>query len=1280
MTRKGRHLLSALGTLMLLATTLFFPPNAAYMSGKAKAKAVRQEAKDETVGTPQTLGEGITESVASMMERERLNPTKSSERHVIKNELEVRREMLSPKMNPDSPLVPQWPPVSAEADEKIETPQGIFRKSELPAKNNAEATTNTPQTIGLNFRGIVETESGGSVPPDTHGAVGPSQIITATNLFIRSFGRNGMPDNVLSVSLNTFFNSVRNGNGLSDPRIKYDRLSQRWFISIITTNAPRNAALLAVSSGPVITPTSTFTFFRFAVDAGGGGASDNNAFLDYDTLGIDANAVYIGGNIFNGTLTAFLGTTIYVIRKSDLLAATPQLTLTAFRQLGTATAPGVFTPYGLSNDDPAATDGFVIGVDTQSFGLLVLRRISNPGGVPSISGNINLTVPATTFPLNVPALGTVGVLDSLDDRLFEAQIKNGSIWAAHNIQVDATGVASDTGGRTGSRFYQIGNLSGTPTLVQAGTLFSSAAMNPDFFWIPSIGVTGQGHAAVGTSVAGATRRAGIAFAGRLSGDALGTLRAPTIALDSQFAYNSFEGSPFRWGDYSQTVVDPNDDMTLWTFQEYTDSTDTWGTRVVQLLAPPPATPNAASPSSLGQGRTANITVTGLSTAGSGFFDPGPSFPNRLRATVSGTGVTVNNVTFTNPTTAVLSVTAAAGTTIGPRDITITNPDGQSATGTGLLNITATNCPPITVSPATLPTTLLAGVPFTQAFTATGGMAPITFSSVGTLPPGLTLTGNTLSGSPMTAGTFTFTIVATDANGCTGVQAYTVTVGATNLQLGARTVITDNGIIEPNECNMLNVVLSNAGTADVANAVATLSTTTPGVTIAQPSSAYPTIPAGGGMATNATPFQISTSPSVACGSTINLTLTVAFTGGSSVFTFSLPVGQPAGTNYAFTSSTGNMITPGATLVPGSQADDAVALVAAPFNFSVYGTNVTAGMNITVSTNGNLQLVSAGGSTTLTNQSLPAAGVIPFPANAPILFPYWDDLDLRGTTNGVFTSVTGTAPNRVFNVEWRGVLFATTSTVNFQIRFFEGTNRFEYVYNNSAAANGASATIGVQAATTGMTFTQFSFNTASVMAGQRLAAQIPAGICTPGTGECGAGAVNVNGLVSLTVTNAVSQPTTCMGNADEVAITATLTNTSSTPISSLSFMLVELRATSGAPPVNPFRLLSANGATCTMGGLPGAIQTGPAMLAPGASTPVTFRILRPELRRFLFNVNVLGTPMMMSGTSVPGAKSSTLVKAKPASAFGFELSPAKNPSVATMKPKLEAGATLQAKSRK
>jgi len=86
------------------------------------------------------------------------------------------------------------------------------------------------------------------------------------------------------------------------------------------------------------------------------------------------------------------------------------------------------------------------------------------------------------------------------------------------------------------------------------------------------------------------------------------------------------------------------------------------------------------------------------------------------------------------------------------------------------------CPVISMLPATAPNGTVA-VAYSQVFTASGGTAPYTYGvTVGALPTGLTLTtGGTLAGTPTAAGTYTFTIRATDANGCFTSIPYTVVI-------------------------------------------------------------------------------------------------------------------------------------------------------------------------------------------------------------------------------------------------------------------------------------------------------------------------------------------------------------------------------------------------------------------------------------------------------------------------------------------------------------------------
>ena len=632
-----------------------------------------------TIGIPVDGEPGITETVQEIMDREAMLPADYYARPKPKTNPEFEIERPEKELNPNSPESSQWP---------LRNPDD---------KNPEPLQTDNPQTVGTSILGPTISLSG-YIPPDSQGDVGPTQVLTCSNGRIRVYSKAGALGG-LNSDLDVFFNSVRNGSGISDPHIRYDRLSARWFIVAINVQAAPNRVVIAVSSTSTITNTASFTFYQFTENLPGA----LNGFADYPTLGVDKNALYIGMNMFNAALTAFIGTNGYVIRKSTLLSGT--LTTTGFTILN-GTGAGMYTPQGADNDDPSANEGYFIGVDNAAFSLLVMKRITNPGTTPSISGNLNITVPTTFYPETVPHSGSSNNLDALDDRLFAAMIHKNkisgaiSLWTSHNIEVNSSGVASSSGNRNAGRWYEISNLTTTPTLTQSGTLFDPTVTNPRYYWVPSVAMSGQGHMAIGTSTAGINQFAQIYVAGRLRTNTLGTLQASTLAQSSSSSYNVETGTQ-RWGDYSQTVVDPNDDMTMWTFQEYCNSSNSWGVRAIQLRAPLPATPSSSSIVNIESGQpSVNIVVTGTSVSGSEFFDPGadaggPGFANHITASINGS-VTVNSVTFTDPTHVTLNI-STVGSALGLKNITVTNPDGQSATGNNLINITAPVPPVLTLT-------------------------------------------------------------------------------------------------------------------------------------------------------------------------------------------------------------------------------------------------------------------------------------------------------------------------------------------------------------------------------------------------------------------------------------------------------------------------------------------------------------------------------------------------------------------------------------------------------
>jgi hypothetical protein len=175
--------------------------------------------------------------------------------------------------------------------------------------------------------------------------------------------------------------------------------------------------------------------------------------------------------------------------------------------------------------------------------------------------------------------------------------------------------------------------------------------------------------------------------------------------------------------------------------------------------------------------------------------------------------------------------SAAAAPSGACDLTFTQMGPITITGayapapsTGYLPSTANasitvTCPIITLTPSVLPTASV-DQPYAVRFEASGGLAPYTYSTSGALPPGLTFSGDTLSGTPTSNASATFTVRATEAGGaCGGSQVYTLSTGVREYTLaeGATNSFfrSDISIANPNASNTpitLTYVSETGGTA------------------------------------------------------------------------------------------------------------------------------------------------------------------------------------------------------------------------------------------------------------------------------------------------------------------------------------------------------------------------------------------------------------------------------------------------------------------------------------
>lgn len=126
----------------------------------------------------------------------------------------------------------------------------------------------------------------------------------------------------------------------------------------------------------------------------------------------------------------------------------------------------------------------------------------------------------------------------------------------------------------------------------------------------------------------------------------------------------------------------------------------------------------------------------------------------------------------------------------------------------------------------------------------------------------------------------------------------------NLRFNAATATeTDgdlDGFVEPGEDGSLAVRLSNVGAAAMTNVSATLTSSTPGVTVTAAQASYPALAPSGGASSNATPFAFGLG-NVPCGQKLDFALTVSHAedgGVPSVIHFSVRSGRVTYTAYGY----------------------------------------------------------------------------------------------------------------------------------------------------------------------------------------------------------------------------------------------------------------------------------------------------------------------------------------------------------------------------------------------
>ena len=430
---------------------------------------------------------------------------------------------------------------------------------------------------------------GDVIPPDTMGAVGPNHLVSILNSDFGVFDKT--TGAVLQkIPLQSFWASLGTAAGQPadspfDTKILYDQHSGRFVaVTLGGKSAPSSWVMIAVS--PPSDPTEAWSKWAIDADLDNNVQQFNNS-ADFPGLGVDAFNVYVTANMFSAA-GAGQYSKVWVIPKAQLLAGSNPITWSEFRN-----PPGSdFTM------QPAHTFG-TPGVEYILFegfsNRLGVAWIDNVSGTPVWHSPLQVSVTPYTSTVFLPGAPQAGIdctIDTADTRLLNSVYRNGSVWTVHHV--------AGPSGKVEVAWYRIDP--GTGTVQSQGRINDPSR----WYYYPSIAVNKDNVAAIGFSGSSTAEFVGGYYT--LIQPSTGTAELVVQLKAGEATYfKVFSGTENRWGDFSATSVDPTNDTSFWTLQEYAalpvSGISQWGTWWGKFTPgnPPPPPPPSGGDSDGGGG-------------------------------------------------------------------------------------------------------------------------------------------------------------------------------------------------------------------------------------------------------------------------------------------------------------------------------------------------------------------------------------------------------------------------------------------------------------------------------------------------------------------------------------------------------------------------------------------------------------------------------------------------------------------------------------------------------
>ncbi len=468
----------------------------------------------------------------------------------------------------DFPTVDEYTGTTEDATEVplVRRAPGRTKTNALPIGpdplNQTEPTFRESMSPLSNFDGIAISESGGFIPPDPTGAVGPNHYVVAVNISIKIFDKVGT---LLAgpTSLGAFI-----GGGNGDPIIIYDRLADRWFLSQFRIST--DSLIIGIST--TSDPTGSYHLYNFPL----------NSFPDYPHYSIWPEAYMMSANKS--------GQTTYALERDVMLVGGASPQIMGFPLPGLIRNPNtVFGPqpsHLLGEQYPADVPNYIVYLQDDSWNTITQDHLKVWEIDIDWDTNSTITSPveipvapfdATFFPFgqgDVEQPGTANRYDNIGGVI--SYMANYRSFPSHNSMVVNFNVDIDGANTSGIRWVELRNTGvGAWSVHQEGTW---TIPDNDGRFMGSNSIDEEGNIALAYNVGSDATRAAIRYTGRLETDPLGQM---TVTETSIIESNGIQTNTNRFGDYAQMTLDI-DNRTFWHTAEYFPSNNFWTTRIASF--------------------------------------------------------------------------------------------------------------------------------------------------------------------------------------------------------------------------------------------------------------------------------------------------------------------------------------------------------------------------------------------------------------------------------------------------------------------------------------------------------------------------------------------------------------------------------------------------------------------------------------------------------------------------------------------------------------------------